>query len=216
VTEHPTRTAPSAALRRVPVIAVLRASAADRYDAVVDVLVENGIRSIELTLTTPGTIEHLPALCARLGDGAEIGVGTVTTGDQARRAIDAGAAYLVTPVVRTEVIEAAAAARVAVLVGGLTPTELFTAWEAGATAVKVFPAQTVGARFGSHLRGPFPDIEFVPSGGVGLDDVGDWLGAGALAVSLGGPLVGDALSGGSLPALAGRARTAVALAEAAR
>jgi 2-dehydro-3-deoxyphosphogluconate aldolase/(4S)-4-hydroxy-2-oxoglutarate aldolase len=114
------------------------------------------------------------------------------------------------------VIEAATAAQVAVLVGGLTPTELFTAWEAGATAVKVFPAQTVGARFGSHLRGPFPDIEFVPSGGVGLDDVGDWLGAGALAVSLGGPLVGDALSGGSLPALAGRARTAVALAEAAR
>ncbi|MRH28304.1 2-dehydro-3-deoxyphosphogluconate aldolase [Microbacterium sp. SYP-A9085] len=203
-------------MRRVPVIAVLRASAADRYDAVVDVLVENGIRSIELTLTTPGTIEHLPALCARVGDAAEIGVGTVTTGDQARRAIGAGAAYLVTPVVRTDVIEAAAAARVAVLVGGLTPTELFTAWEAGATAVKVFPAQTVGARFGSHLRGPFPDIEFVPSGGVGLDDVGDWLGAGALAVSLGGPLVGDALSGGSLPALAGRARTAVALAEAAR
>jgi 2-dehydro-3-deoxyphosphogluconate aldolase/(4S)-4-hydroxy-2-oxoglutarate aldolase len=216
VIEHPMRTAPSATLREVPVIAVLRADAADRYDAVVDVLVENGIRSIELTLTTPGTIEPLAALRARVGDAAEIGVGTVTAADQARRAIDAGAGYLVTPVVRTDVIEVAMAARVAVFVGGLTPTELFAAWEAGATAVKVFPAETVGARFGSHLRGPFPDIEFVPSGGVGLDDIGDWLRAGALAVSVGGPLAGDALRGGSLAALADRARTAVALAEAAR
>jgi 2-dehydro-3-deoxyphosphogluconate aldolase/(4S)-4-hydroxy-2-oxoglutarate aldolase len=214
--EHPIRPEPSATLQAHPVIAVLRAADPTAYDAVVDVLVDNGVRSVELTLTTPGTVEHLPSLRARIGAAAEIGVGTVTRADQARRAVEAGADYLVTPVVRTEVIEVALDAGIPVIVGGLTPTELFTAWEAGATAVKVFPAQTVGPRFGAHLRGPFPDIRFVPSGGVGLDDIGPWLSAGALAVSLGGPLVGDALDGGSLTALAGRARDAVGRAEAAR
>lgn len=215
MTENSRRTAPSALLRSNPVIAVLRASAPEDYDAVIEVLVENGVRSIELTLSTPGTLEYLPGLVARLGSAAEIGIGTVTSTAQARRAIEGGAAYLVTPVVRPEVIAVAVHAGVPIYPGGLTPTELFTAWEAGASAVKVFPAETVGPQFGGHLRGPFPEIEFVPSGGVALDDIEAWLQAGAVAVSLGGPLVGDALKGGSLDALAERARTAVSIASAA-
>ena len=203
------RTEPSALLRDNPIIAVLRAQDAGDYDAVVDVLGANGVRSIELTLSTPGTIEHLPALIAHAGDDLEIGVGTITTLDQAQAAIDAGARYLVTPIINLDVIALALEHALPVFPGGLTPTELYSAWAAGATAVKIFPAQTVGAKFGSHLRGPFPDLQFVPSGGVGLDDIPTWLAAGAVAVSLGGPLIGDALKGGSLEALADRAKRAV-------
>jgi 2-dehydro-3-deoxyphosphogluconate aldolase/(4S)-4-hydroxy-2-oxoglutarate aldolase len=203
----PERLQPSELLREQQVIAVLRASDPHDYDAVVDVLGENGVRSVELTLSTPGTLEHLPTLVGR--GGLEIGIGTITNVDQAQRAIDGGASYLVTPVIRLDVIELAVRARVAIYPGGLTPTELFTAWEAGATAVKVFPAETVGAAYGSHLRGPFPDLEFVPSGGIALENIRDWLQAGAVAVSLGGPLIGDALKGGSLQALAERTRRVV-------
>jgi 2-dehydro-3-deoxyphosphogluconate aldolase/(4S)-4-hydroxy-2-oxoglutarate aldolase len=210
------RTAPSRLLAETPIVAVLRASDPRDYDAVVDVLIQNGVTSIELTLSTPGTLDHLPSLLARVGDSADIGVGTVTTSGEARRAIDGGARYLVTPIVRLDVIATAVAAGVAVYPGGLTPTELFSAWEAGASAVKIFPAETVGPQYGAHLRGPFPELDFIPSGGIAFGDIGAWLAAGATAVSLGGPLIGDALRGGSHDALAARAREAVALATEAR
>ena len=209
------RIEPSALLLENPIIAVLRASSASDYDAVVDVLGENGVRSIELTLSTSGTFEHLPALIARGGADLEIGIGTIVNVEQAQRAIDAGARYLVTPIVSLDVIALAVKHGVPVFPGGLTPTELYSAWLAGATAVKIFPAQTVGPEYGSHLRGPFPDLRFVPSGGVGLDDIPSWLASGATAVSLGGPLIGDALKGGSLDALAERAVQAVELAKSA-
>jgi 2-dehydro-3-deoxyphosphogluconate aldolase / (4S)-4-hydroxy-2-oxoglutarate aldolase len=203
------RIEPSPVLLETPLIAVLRAPQATDYDAVVEVLGQNGVRCVELTLSTPGTIDHLPALIEHAGSELEIGVGTITTVTDAQRAIDAGAKYLVTPVINLEIIALALKHRLPVFPGGLTPTELHSAWEAGATAVKVFPAQTVGAKYGSHLRGPFPDLRFVPSGGVGLDDIPAWLNAGATAVSLGGPLIGDALKGGSLQGLAERTKRAV-------
>jgi 2-dehydro-3-deoxyphosphogluconate aldolase / (4S)-4-hydroxy-2-oxoglutarate aldolase len=206
------RMQPSALLQSNPVIAVLRARQADDYDRVVDVLAENGVRSIELTLSTPGTFDYLPTLLARAGSDVEIGIGTIVTIEQAQRAIDAGANYLVTPIMNLDVVGLALQHGVPVFPGGLTPTELYAGWSAGATAVKIFPAQTVGPQFGGHLRGPFPDLQFVPSGGISLDDVPAWLHAGATAVSLGGPLVGDALKGGSLGALADRARRVSALA----
>jgi len=208
----PARVPASALLRTHPIIAVLRAAAAADYDAVVDTLAENGVRSIELTLSTPGTFEHLPDLRRRVGDEVDLGVGTIVTVQQAQRAIDSGADYLVTPIVNLDVIALAVSAGVPVFPGGLTPTELYGAWAAGATAVKIFPAETVGPQYGSHLRGPFPGLEFLPSGGIGLDDIPRWLAAGALAVSLGGPLVGDAVKGGSLSALAERAQRVVGLA----
>jgi 2-dehydro-3-deoxyphosphogluconate aldolase / (4S)-4-hydroxy-2-oxoglutarate aldolase len=203
------RIEPSPVLLETPLIAVLRAAQASDYDAVVEVLGQNGVRCVELTLSTPGTIDHLPALIEHAGSELEIGVGTITTVTDAQRAIDAGAKYLVTPVINLEIIALALKHRLPVFPGGLTPTELHSAWVAGATAVKVFPAQTVGAKYGSHLRGPFPDLRFVPSGGVGLDDIPAWLNAGATAVSLGGPLIGDALKGGSLQGLAERTKRAV-------
>lgn len=185
-------------------IVVVRAANAADYDPVLEVLVSAGIRSVELTLTTPGTLERLPELLARFGDVADVGVGTVVDGAQLDAAVRAGAHYLVTPVTDPDLVAAAARAGVPIVPGGLTPTELFGAWRAGAAAVKVFPANQVGPGYLKDLRGPFPEIAVVPSGGVGLAGAAAWLKAGAVAVSVGGPLLGDALHGGDLGALRDR------------
>lgn len=205
------RTAPGAILLRNPVVAVLRAAHAREYPPVIESLVAGGVCSIELTLSTAGVFEHLPSLVRRFGPDVEIGVGTITTAAEAEQALDSGAGFLVTPITDADVISAAVARGVPVYPGGLTPTELFSGWKAGATAVKVFPASTVGPGYISQLRGPFPGIEVIPSGGVSIDDAAAWISAGALAVSLGGPLLGDAFNGGSRPTLVERARRVTAL-----
>ncbi|KRE64092.1 2-dehydro-3-deoxyphosphogluconate aldolase [Arthrobacter sp. Soil736] len=187
-------------------MAVLRARHASDYAPVIEALQRGGVLSIELTLSTPGVWDELPALRDRFGDALEIGVGTVTEAAEAEAALDLGAAYIVTPVTDPGVITACVGRGVPVYPGGLTPTELHAGWKLGATAVKVFPASTVGAGYVAQLRGPFPDIEVIPSGGVNIEDVPGWIMAGALAVSLGGPLLGDAFKGGDLQELTARAR----------
>lgn len=199
------RTPASTLLRAQPVVAVLRARHAREYAPVVEALLRGEVRVIELTLSTDGVFEELPALLSAFDGEAEIGAGTVTTPEEAERALDIGARFLVTPTFEPSVIDAALARQVPVLPGGLTPTELHAGWRAGATAVKVFPASVVGPKYVSDLRGPFPDIEIVPSGGLDADDAVRWIEAGALAVSIGGPLLQDAFHGGDLPALTERA-----------
>jgi len=186
------------------VIAVLRAPHVAALAPVCDVLVEEGILGIELTLTTPDLLGALSDLVDRYAATADVGVGTILTELDAQRAIDSGAQFLVTPTMNLPVIKLAVQRQIAVFPGGLTPTELAAGWDAGATAVKIFPAQTVGAGYLKHLRGPFPDLQAVPSGGVDLDASRQWLAAGAVAVSIGGPLLGDALNGGDLSALRDR------------
>jgi 2-dehydro-3-deoxyphosphogluconate aldolase / (4S)-4-hydroxy-2-oxoglutarate aldolase len=188
------------------VIAVLRAPHVAALAPVCDVLVEEGILSLELTLTTPGMLEALPELVYRYVDAADVGVGTILTDSEAHRAMDSGAQYLVTPTMNLAVVRLAVERQIAVFPGGLAPTELAAGWSAGATAVKIFPAETVGAAYLKHLRGPFPDLEAIPSGGVDLEAAREWLNAGAAAVSIGGPLLGDALKGGDLAALRDRCR----------
>lgn len=202
----PKRSEPSELLRQNAVLAVLRATHASEYAPVIEALAGGNVRCIELTLSTGGVFEQLPSLAAAFGSDIEIGVGTVTTVDEAVRALDAGARFLVTPVMDEAIVDVAAASGVPVFPGGLTPTELFTGWRAGATAVKIFPAATVGAGYIAQLRGPFPDIQVIPSGGVGIADVASWIASGAMAVSLGGPLLGDAFQGGDLRLLRARAR----------
>jgi 2-dehydro-3-deoxyphosphogluconate aldolase / (4S)-4-hydroxy-2-oxoglutarate aldolase len=196
----------SGRLTRSKVIAVLRASHVSTLPRVCDVLVEEGILSLELTLTTPGLLDALPEFVYRYAEAADVGVGTVVAVSDAHRAMDSGAQYLVTPTMDLAVVRLAVERQVPVFPGGLTPTELGAGWGAGATAVKIFPAQTVGAGYLKHLRGPFPDLEGIPSGGVDLDATRAWLAAGAAAVSIGGPLVGDALKGGGISALRDRCR----------
>jgi 2-dehydro-3-deoxyphosphogluconate aldolase / (4S)-4-hydroxy-2-oxoglutarate aldolase len=199
------RTTPRSAVTPA-VIAVLRAADARRYAPVVDVLAENGIRGIELTMSTPGTLDALADVRAGTADDVTVGIGTVTTVAQAREALDVGVDFVVTPTTDVSVIEVAVAAGVPIYTGGLTPTELWTGWAAGTTAVKVFPAALVGPDYVTHLRGPFPDIEVIPSGGIGMAEAAEWIRAGARAVSVGGPLIGDALNGEDLDALARRCR----------
>ncbi len=192
-------------------VVVARAQQAADYDAVIDALIAAGVPSIELTLTTPGTLERLPELREKYGEAIDLGIGTVTNRDQLDRAVSGGAQYLVTPVTDPEIIRASVDAGVPIVPGGLTPSELFTSWRLGASAVKIFPAGVVGSAYVKDLRGPFPGLQVVPSGGVDLDSARGWLDAGALAVSVGGPLLGDAFRGGDLGALRERAAAFVRL-----
>jgi len=192
------------------VVAVLRAAHADRYPPVVDVLAENGVHAIELTMSTPGTVDVVAALRDRVaGSGAALGVGTVTDVATAHQVIDLGAEFIVTPTADTDVVTVAVDRDIPVYPGALSPTEVLAVWKAGATAVKLFPASTVGPSYIAHLHGPFPEIPVLPSGGFGIPDIPTWVRAGAVAVSMGSSLIGDALRGGSLTELAQRCRDAV-------
>ncbi|MBC6445714.1 bifunctional 4-hydroxy-2-oxoglutarate aldolase/2-dehydro-3-deoxy-phosphogluconate aldolase [Actinokineospora xionganensis] len=190
------------ALDLTPVIAILRASSAKHLVAVAETLREAGIRAAEFTLTTPGVYEALAGFAA---DGMALGAGTVTTRHEARRAVEAGAGYLISPAVCLDVIAEARVLGVPVLPGAYTPTEVLTAWQAGAGLVKLFPAATGGVAHLKAIRAPLPDVELVPTGGIGLDDAAAYLDAGARAVGIGAPLVGDACETGDLGALRTRA-----------
>jgi 2-dehydro-3-deoxyphosphogluconate aldolase/(4S)-4-hydroxy-2-oxoglutarate aldolase len=201
-------------LAAVPVVAILRAAGSERFVEVGRVLYEGGVRAIEVTLTSRGALEAFGRLRAELPGDAVLGVGTVRSVEHAERAVAAGAAYLVSPEFRPAVVGWAGGRGVPVVPGALTPTEVAAAWEAGATAVKVFPVSAVGgAAYVKAVRAPLPEVPLVPTGGIGIDDVGAYLAAGAVAVGIGSPLLGDAGDpGGDLGGLAGRARRAVAAA----
>ncbi|SDI20966.1 2-dehydro-3-deoxyphosphogluconate aldolase / (4S)-4-hydroxy-2-oxoglutarate aldolase [Actinokineospora alba] len=190
------------ALDATPVIAILRASSAKHLIAVAETLRAAGIRAVEFTLTTPGVYEALAGFKA---DGIALGAGTVTTRQEARRAVEAGAGYLISPAVCLDVIAEARTLGVPVLPGAYTPTEVLTAWQAGAGLVKLFPAATGGVAHLKAIRAPLPAIGLVPTGGIGLDDAADYLDAGARAVGIGAPLIGDACETGDLDALRARA-----------
>jgi len=188
------------------VMAILRGRRAEHLDAVLGVLVEAGIRSLEITLNTPGALAAIRRAGETFGPDVTVGAGTVRTVDDVDAAVGAGAAYLVSPHT-----DPALAARVrqlgaAYLPGAFTPTEIVAAWAAGAAAVKLFPARLGGPRYLRDIREPLPDIPIVPTGGVSAQNVADWFAAGAVAVGVGGTLIGDALDGGDLSALAARAR----------
>jgi 2-dehydro-3-deoxyphosphogluconate aldolase / (4S)-4-hydroxy-2-oxoglutarate aldolase len=207
----PRRVPMSEALTTTRVVAILRAENAERAEQVVDVLLDNGIRSLELTLTTKGALDVVERLASQLPDGVDLGMGTVLTPDEVDRAVDAGARFVVSPSVVPEVIDAAIGRGVASYPGALTPTEIHTAWRAGASAVKLFPGGALGPSYLKAVRAPLPDIPIVPTGAVDIDAIGAWLAAGAVAVGLGGPLIGDALApDGDLHALAQRARAVCA------
>jgi 2-dehydro-3-deoxyphosphogluconate aldolase/(4S)-4-hydroxy-2-oxoglutarate aldolase len=201
-------------LGAVPVVAILRAAGAGRFPEVGRVLYEAGVRGIEVTLTSEGALEAFGRLREELPGDALLGVGTVRSVADAELAAAAGAGYLVAPGFRPEVVGWAVERGLPVVPGALTPTEVAAAWAAGATAVKVFPVSAVGGpAYLKAVRAPLPEVPLVPTGGVGIDDIGAYLDAGAVAVGLGSPLLGDAGDpDGDPAALADRARRAVAAA----
>lgn len=192
----------------VGITAVVRASSTAHLLRLVDTLIEERITNIEFTLTTPGVLEFLEQNGERWSKTAALGVGTVLTAEQAEQSIDAGAEFLVTPALRPAVSAVAAARRMPIAIGAMTPSEVLTAHESGADIVKVFPASTVGADYLAHLRGPMPWLKAMPSGGIRLEDIPAWMAAGAIGVSLGSPLLGKAPDTGEMSTLIERARRA--------
>jgi len=207
---------PSAALTGPGILAVLRAEHIDDCRPAIATLADAGVTAIELTMTTPGVLEHLETIVDEVPPGVTIGLGTVVDAATVAAAGAAGGRFIVTPAVAPDVIAAAAEHHLEVYPGGLTPTELIDSWGRGVSAVKLFPAATVGPDYIRHLHGPYPDLAVIPSGGVDISAVGDWSRAGALAVSLGGPLLGDSLKGGSQTALRDRTLRVVDAVAAAR
>jgi 2-dehydro-3-deoxyphosphogluconate aldolase / (4S)-4-hydroxy-2-oxoglutarate aldolase len=182
-----------AALASDRVLSIVRAPRIDDVVALTRALVAGGIRVIELTFTTPGLSSLVQdATRAAARTGAVVGAGTVLTAEQARQAVDSGARFIVTPGLgpdARDIVEVAHAAGAAVMLGAFSPSEVMTAVALGADVVKVFPARALGPSYLTDLRGPFPDVPLVPSGGVSTDNAADFLRAGALAVTAGTSVV---------------------------
>ncbi|PQZ60223.1 MULTISPECIES: bifunctional 4-hydroxy-2-oxoglutarate aldolase/2-dehydro-3-deoxy-phosphogluconate aldolase [unclassified Microbacterium] len=204
-----TRLEPGEGVRSTRIVAIVRDRTGVHLRAACDTLLEAGVSVLEVTTNTPGAAGVVADLIA--AGATEVGMGTVRTVEHVRLAADAGASFIVTPTVSLPVGLAAAEAGLRWYPGAATPTEIETAWTAGATAVKVFPAGVLGGvRFIREVRAPLDDIPLIPTGGVRIDDIADYLATGALAVGMGSPLLGDAVASGDLGGLRVRAEAALA------
>ena len=203
-----------ARLKAEKVIALIRADSSASLLDCARALSAGGLNCIELTMTTPNAIE----LCAQVAQELPqvlLGLGTVLDAATARRGIAAGAKFIVTPAVRPTVIAVCKELHVPILSGALTPTEAYTAHELGADVIKIFPAEFFGPAYIKSLKAPFPKLEFLPTGGVTPETVGDFLKAGAFATAAGSALVAPAaLKSGDWAAITARAKQFVAAANA--
>lgn len=180
----------TARIREIAVVPIVRTSSAEMAIAATEAVFEGGIPCVEITMTVDGAIKALEAVADRYGDRIILGAGTVLDPETARACMLAGAQFFVTPSLNTRTIEMAKRYSKAIFPGALTPTEILTAWEAGADGVKVFPCSALGgAKYIKAVKAPFPQIELVPTGGVNLETIHEFLQAGASAVGVGGELV---------------------------
>jgi 2-dehydro-3-deoxyphosphogluconate aldolase/(4S)-4-hydroxy-2-oxoglutarate aldolase len=199
------------------VVAVIRLRDPRKLRAVVDAMAEGGVRALEVTMTVPGAAEMIRELAPTLPDGFLLGAGTVTDVATASAVIDAGASFVVSPVFRPEVIAACHARDVSAMPGCFTPTEILAAHDSGADIVKVFPATALGPQFIRDVRAPLPQVKLMPTGGVTLDNAGDWIRAGAVAVGLGSALLdAKAIEDGRFDVITANARRVVESVAAAR
>jgi 2-dehydro-3-deoxyphosphogluconate aldolase/(4S)-4-hydroxy-2-oxoglutarate aldolase len=195
-----------AELRSRKLLAIIRADGIDTALACVETLVEAGVTALEISLTTPGGVEAIARARSQYDPHVLIGAGTVVTAAQADEVAAARAGFVVTPAI-TRGAHRAVELGLPLLCGALTPTEVVAALDLGATAVKIFPAKLHGPGYFSELRAPLPDAPLIAVGGVDAQSGPKYLAAGALAVGVGSPLLGDAGTGGSLAELAIRAGT---------
>ncbi|MGL3199144.1 MULTISPECIES: bifunctional 4-hydroxy-2-oxoglutarate aldolase/2-dehydro-3-deoxy-phosphogluconate aldolase [Curtobacterium] len=194
-----------------PAIAILRGGTGEHVEDVIRVLVDSGVRAIELTTNTPRWQDGIAWAVDRYGTSAAVGVGTVLEPRQLDEAAALGATFAVSPHTDPAIGERAHERGLGWYPGAATPTEIVTAWRHGARAVKVFPAaQLGGPAFLKQVLAPLDFVDVIPTGGIGVDDAADYLAAGAVAVGLGSPLVGDALRDGDLEGLRTRAERLVA------
>ncbi len=177
-------------IRAVGLLPVLRADSPEQALAIAHALEAGGVTVLEVTMTVPGALTVIERLIAEKGDSILVGAGTVLDAETARAAMLAGAQFIVSPALNLATVEICRRYSVAVFPGALTPSEVLAAWQAGADAVKVFPASAMGgAKYLKALKAPFPQIDLIPTGGVSLANAREFLEAGALALGVGGELV---------------------------
>src|SRR5437764_3134263 len=202
----------------IGVVPVVRASSAREARIAADAVCEGGIPIVEITMTVPGAVEVIRELTRSSAGDVLVGAGTVLNIEAARKCLDAGAQFLVSPGLNQQVIQLAAREEKLMMAGALTPTEVITAWEAGSDFVKVFPCgQVGGAKYIKALKGPLPQVPLVPTGGVNLHTAGEFIEAGAAALGGGGELVqAEALKAGKPEITVENARKYLAIVKQAR
>jgi 2-dehydro-3-deoxyphosphogluconate aldolase / (4S)-4-hydroxy-2-oxoglutarate aldolase len=177
-------------IKEIAVVPIVRTSNAEMAVSAVEAVYEGGIPCVEITMTVEGAVKALEAVADRYGDRILLGAGTVLDPETARICMLAGAQFFVTPSLNIKTIETCKRYSKPIFPGALTPTEILTAWEAGADGVKVFPCSAMGgAKYIKAIKAPFPQIELVPTGGVNLETIQEFLQAGSSAVGVGGELV---------------------------
>jgi 2-dehydro-3-deoxyphosphogluconate aldolase/(4S)-4-hydroxy-2-oxoglutarate aldolase len=200
-----------AGIRETRLVAIVRGTDGGAAAQAALAAMQEGFRYVEIALTTPDALAAIRSVRAAAPAGCFVGAGTVLTAADVDEVADAGGQFMVTPSLASSIQESARLG-IPILAGALTPSEAYEAMNRGATAVKLFPASIGGPRYLKALRDPFPGIPFIAVGGVGLDEAAGYWDAGAIAVGLGGPLFGDAGSGGNLAPMRERARAFLGLA----
>ena len=200
------------------VVPVLRAESHDIALQAVEALRAGGIGVLEITMTVPGAVELIARLTGEIGDECLIGAGTVLNEKAAARCVEAGARFIVSPALNPATIEYCNSREVPILPGAFTPTEVVTAWELGADMVKLFPAGAGGGPgYLKSLRAPLPEVKFVPTGGISLENAGEYIRAGAVAIGVGADLVDTkAIKAGNAAHVTGQARRYLEAVNAAR
>jgi 2-dehydro-3-deoxyphosphogluconate aldolase / (4S)-4-hydroxy-2-oxoglutarate aldolase len=202
----------------VGIIPVVRASSAAEACIAAEAVRAGGIPIVEITMTVPGAVELIRELVQNCGHEVLIGAGTVTNVEAARRCIEAGAEFLVSPGLNLPTVDFAVREGKLIMAGALTPSEVMAAWDAGADFIKIFPCgQMGGAKYIKALKGPFPQIPFIPTGGVNLTTAAEFLEAGSVALGVGGELIqADALKANKPEIIAETARKFLAVVQHAR
>lgn len=213
-----TKTECRARIMEIGIVPVVRASSTKQALQAAEAVCAGGIPIVEVTMTVPGAIEVIAELAKTKGNEVLIGAGTVLDAATAQRCLDAGAQFLVSPGFDLETVQLAKTLGVLIMAGALTPTEVMSAWKAGSDFVKIFPCGSVGsAKYIKALRGPFPQVPLVPTGGVNLNNAGEFIQAGAAALGVGGELVSAAaLNSGNTHEISEAARQYVAIVAEAR
>jgi len=214
---HARRASTTRQIEQTGVVAVIRLRDPGKVRAVADALMAGGVRVLEVTMTVPGAIELIRDLARSLPEGFLLGAGTVTDAATAQAVIDAGAAFVVGPVFRPDVVTACHEHAVPAIPGCFSPTEILDAHDKGADIIKVFPATMLGPQFVRDVRAPLPQVKLMPTGGVTLENAGDWIRAGAVAIGIGSALVdARAVERGEFDVIAANARQVIANVHAAR
>jgi len=205
-------------IEEIGLVPVVRARSAEFAIRAVEAVLAGGVSIFEITMTVPNAVSVIEKLSAKFGSRALIGAGTVLSAGDAKACIDAGARFIVSPGFDAATVEAVRAKDIAVMPGALTPTEVIAAWKAGADMVKIFPCSAMGgAKYLKALRGPLPQVKLLPTGGVSLTTVHEYIAAGAAALGVGSELVDEAaLEAGQDAALTERASALLAAVRSAR